>query len=470
MNKYSKGIFILFDGARWEVFEKLLKQNRLPCINKYFSGKMRKCIASFPTVSGPAHLPFMTGMFPGSLNIPGIYWFDRMAYGEGGINFRKFRSYLGPFKIQKMNRDIVSHAPNILNIFRNGAGIFVWFTRGGGHLRNMTRWKKAVSFAKGFFTKNWLQCDLDAEKASFDALNKNTDFIFSIFPATDELGHRLGPFHSDAEKSYENLDRVIGRIFSHASVTPDNTLLLVASDHGMSNTHTHIDLEGFVSGRCRKTMSYKRFVTSYFNIDSVVMASGNGMANLYFEGNSWKGDRPDFTDKNSPYFNIAGEIFSIPGIDMIAYRTPDHGIFIRSHKGSAEISCQKGIISYHVIDSDPFGYEKLPESMTFEEELALTFDTDYPDAPVGIVSLFSAPRSGDLIVMAKPGWDLRNWWEYQEAHGSHGTLHREHSVVPLFTNADISDNPMRTVDVFPTILDLLGREIPAGIDGISRKK
>ncbi|MBM4388963.1 MAG: alkaline phosphatase family protein, partial [Deltaproteobacteria bacterium] len=253
-----------------------------------------------------------------------------------------------------------------------------------------------------------------------------------------------------------------GRLFRKKD---DRTLVIVASDHGQSATHTHIDLEGIIRKRFRKTMSYKRFATRYFDIDAVVMPSGNGMANVYFRGNCWSGERPDLSDLSKPWCNAVNDLLQLEGIDILAYRKGERGIVIKSARGEAEAFIGDSGINYVVRGKDPFGWPGLPEKMTFEVELALTFDTDYPDALVSLLTLMESRRSGDMIVTSKIGYDLRNWWEYQEPRGSHGSLHREHSLVPLLTNAPIDEKPVRTVDIFPMILKLTGKEIPEGIDG-----
>ena len=48
---------------------------------------------------------------------------------------------------------------------------------------------------------------------------------------------------------------------------------------------------------------------------------------------------------------------------------------------------------------------------------------------------------------------------------SHGAICKEHMHVPLIMNYPIHQKYVRSVDVFPTLLKLLGKEIPLGIDG-----
>jgi arylsulfatase A-like enzyme len=85
-----------------------------------------------------------------------------------------------------------------------------------------------------------------------------------------------------------------------------------------------------------------------------------------------------------------------------------------------------------------------------------------------VAQLFDSPRVGDFVVSATPGFDLRaGEKEKREYRSCHGSLHREHMRVPFALNVPVADRHARSVDAFPTILDLLGKETPAGIDGRS---
>jgi hypothetical protein len=116
--------------------------------------------------------------------------------------------------------------------------------------------------------------------------------------------------------------------------------------------------------------------------------------------------------------------------------------------------------------SDPFGYGPLPREMTRAEALARTVDSDYPDAPVQVAQVFDSPRAGDFLISATRGWDLRVH-ERVDHRSCHGTLHREHMKVPFAISHKTIDRPTRSVDVFPTILSLLGKPIPPDLDGVS---
>ncbi|MBI4551078.1 MAG: alkaline phosphatase family protein, partial [Candidatus Latescibacteria bacterium] len=94
---FQRGIFLLIDGARADVMERLLQAGELPHLQRFIvePGAYRTATSVFPSTTGPAHAPFLTGCTPGTCNIPGIRWFDRMQ-PNGLSHFRQCRSYVGP--------------------------------------------------------------------------------------------------------------------------------------------------------------------------------------------------------------------------------------------------------------------------------------------------------------------------------------------------------------------------------------
>jgi hypothetical protein len=81
-----------------------------------------------------------------------------------------------------------------------------------------------------------------------------------------------------------------------------------------------------------------------------------------------------------------------------------------------------------------------------------------------LLQLFRSERTGDLVVIAAPGADLRADWEIPEHRSGHGSLHGEHMRCLVAANRPLPE-PIRTVDLFPLMLQHLGHPIPEGIDG-----
>ena len=105
--------------------------------------------------------------------------------------------------------------------------------------------------------------------------------------------------------------------------------------------------------------------------------------------------------------------------------------------------------------------------MSPEDALVHRFNTEYPDALLQIIQLLESQRTGDLVLSASPGYDLRAKHENPEHRSSHGALFRDHMIVPFAMNAKVNKEFVRTVDIFATMLSALGVQPSDNIDGIS---
>lgn len=152
---------------------------------------------------------------------------------------------------------------------------------------------------------------------------------------------------------------------------------------------------------------------------------------------------------------------------MIATADEDGGVQAYHNGGKARIRYTSGHIEYSVEGEDPFGYKVLPQRLNDYTSLECTYDSDHPDALVQLIQIFRSRRSGDIILSAQKGFDLRARFEWPEHKASHGSLHREHMLVPLFINTRIKSRRIRTADIFPSILEFMGRESTNEIDGKS---
>jgi hypothetical protein len=72
-----------------------------------------------------------------------------------------------------------------------------------------------------------------------------------------------------------------------------------------------------------------------------------------------------------------------------------------------------------------------------------------------------------MVLSAAKGYDLRKRFEHPEHKSSHGALHDEHMWTPLFSSVKLQRSILRTADLFPSILQLSGKNPPANIDGVS---
>jgi hypothetical protein len=160
-----------------------------------------------------------------------------------------------------------------------------------------------------------------------------------------------------------------------------------------------------------------------------------------------------------------------------------HHVLTRQGESVIEVrEDDEGRLSYRyriISGRDPLGYANRAEARAlldsgdyFEGDrwAAATRHTLYPDGVVQVAQLLEAKAAGDLIVEPAPG--VEPWTQGQRA--VHGALHRDQLVVPLLIHGPQLDvdkaealfarGPMpRTVDVYPTVLELLDEHPPRSV-------
>ncbi len=171
-----------------------------------------------------------------------------------------------------------------------------------------------------------------------------------------------------------------------------------------------------------------------------------------------------------------GSLVTLEAVDAVAWTQGPGAVRVRNRKGVVEFAQPDPAtdeISYRVVSGvDPLGYDKAlggKKPISSRDWLAATMATEYPDLPAQIVAYFDASRAGDIAMFAAPGWDF-----YTKNRAGHGGLRgAEDLFVPLLLagpgvpKGATAPVAVRTVDLMPTILTLLGKPIPAGLDGQS---
>ncbi len=462
-------IVILADGARPDVMRTLAREGRLPHIASTFyeRGSALDGVTSFPSTTGPAYLPFLTGCFPGTCNVPGIRWLDKVPYEKGGFSLKKHRSYVG-FESFLMGSDITPRINTIFELVPDSYSIFNPIARGAKGRRNATPMMRIWYWYYGHLTDHWDFVDEAALGKLRRTLARDPRFVFVVFPGIDEFSHLAHPHHEKTFERYDWLDTAIGTIKEDLAARGawDRTALWLVSDHGLSKTDRHFCVNTFLEKEGLQPFFYPLIFDKKGKL-SANMVSGNGMTHLYFKNHDgWS--RPTVRaelERTAPH--LIDRLVAEEAVDIVAVRNEEGGADIVSRRGAARVWLDGARLHYEVRGRDPFGYAALPAAMSSASCLAHTFATDYPDAPFQIAHLLTARRAGDVVVSASQGYDLRLKYEHPEHHGSHGSLHASHMKVPILCSKKLGLSPVRTVDVFPTILTMLGHEVPAYCDGTS---
>jgi hypothetical protein len=452
--------------------EELIADGHLPAIARSFAepGMRRSAISAFPSTTGPAFLPILTGCFPGTANIPGIRWFDRTVWtgrlaGDAGGD-PAFRSYVG-IESWRINTDLAAGHPTLFELLPRSVNIFSLVNRGVPRRGNLTARSRLAWWLFAHETHRW---DLVAERGRHHllaSLDLDPDFVFCLVPDIDEFSHLTNVRSDQTIAAYRRLDRLVGDLFEALEQrrVRNDTLVMVLSDHGLSDVHTHLGLPEWVSARGMTPFYYPRIWRRRF--DSAVMVSGNGMAHISVRrGNQWTRERTPDDILLRDHGGLLADLVARPEIALTVTRREDGALTARARGGEATIQrLDTATIRYQVQGIDPFGYVGLEGCWHPAALLAATENTRYPDAAVQLLQLFDSRRTGDIVVCAEVGHDLRDRHERPEHRAGHGSLHADHLLVPWLSTVPLPDTPLRTADVFPSVLHWVGRPIPPGIDG-----
>jgi hypothetical protein len=293
--------------------------------------------------------------------------------------------------------------------------------------------------------------------------------VFAVFPALDGVTHSFDPRHPRVLDCYRQFDKILGRYVRSGGFSGDHLIALV-SDHGATKINLHADLsialEDVGLPTLRHPILWRR------DPKVAVMISGNASGQVYLRPGDQRSHRWALSEIEG------GEVPGIPrdivthlaGIDGVALVAATNGqdVTLVSRDGRAGLSpTPNERILYTPETADVLGLGRTPRELSSDEWLAQSFDSAYPDAPVQLLQIFRSSRTGDLVVAAAAGADLRKDWEIPEHRSGHGGLVAEHMKCVIAINRPIV-GPMRSVDTFPLVLRHLGYEIPAGIDGVLR--
>jgi Type I phosphodiesterase / nucleotide pyrophosphatase len=403
--------------------------------------------------------------------VPGYRWFERRRYRPGlPLGQWCARSYNGPEALL-FNRDLAPRARTLFELTSDPVNVFGVITRGVGRRNNLYGHLKQVIWPYVHYRRRWDVADRWAARALVKSVSIPSELRFIAFPGIDWFSHYVVPGERGVVEAYGVLDRALGEAVEELrrAGAYDETLILLCSDHGHTPVHTHYDLPVRLEDDFGLRVAYHSRPMLRRSFDAVACVSGNGMAHVYIRGDGWGSPPPVRARIDRLHPGLREGLLAEPAVDVFVTRGEEPGsLWVESPRGLARLAPRSDGVLYQPQGSDPFGWGELPERITWEESLGLTFDSEHPDALAQIAQLFRSSRTGDLVVSAAPGYDLRERYEHPEHLSSHGALHREHMIVPVASSAPLAEGPMRTADIFPMVLQHLGREVPAGIDGVSR--
>ena len=469
-------LMLLADGARADLFERLLAAGELPQIQRHVidRGGYRRASSVFTSTTGPAHLPFLTGCYPGTANVPGYRWFDRAAYRPGlPAGPWCLRSYNGP-EAFLYPRDLDPSIRTMYELVEDSVNVFGVVTKGVRKGNSLFARVKSPVWLWAHYGHDYVSADRLAARATMAVVERRPEFAFVVFPGIDWQSHYVDAEGEGAMSSYRLIDRTVGRAAERIRKDGhyDDTLIVICSDHGHSPVDEHYDLPVRLERDAGLRTAYHSWPAFRRDPEAVACVSGNGMCQVYLKAGDWR-HAPDRDEIAALHPGLVEQLLAEPATGVVITRASggEGWLNVESRAGRARVRETEGgrFVEYERDGADPLGLPgDLPARMTSEEALAATFDSRHPDGLVQIAQLHRSARAGDVTVSALPGYDLRERYERPEHFSAHGSLDAAHMTTPLALSAPVSDGPHRTADVFATALGWLGRPIPDGIDGSSR--
>ncbi len=462
---------LLVDGLRPDVAERQLQDGRLPHLADMVrnGGGITRAVTCFPSTTSVSYLPFLTGCTPGRCNIPSIRWLDRSAYdGKWWRNRNAVRSYCG-YQASMLDADIDPRVRTVFELAPESIAFFTMITRGLTPERDPARRARVYWAAIGHYLF-WNQPSDDVvARHLLQAVDQPWKFFFAQFPAVDGYTHQSSPDAPKVLRALERVDVAVGRLRDRLAARGEleESLILVVSDHGATEVHTHLDLPEWFRHRGVPTLSHP--IMWQRAPRAAVMVAGNGSAMVYARPTEprtgrWPIERLRHPDAFGSTQDLIEALVSEPAVAFVAGESEEGGVRVVSSVGEAEIRSRGEAISYHSLTGDPLEVGGT-RTLTHREWLEQTWDTRFPDAPVQILDQFRSSRTGDLVVVGQEGFDFRQRYEIPEHKAGHGSMHRAHMQIPLWSSHPLPAERLRTADLFPSMLAWLGVTAPTDLDG-----
>lgn len=450
----KRAIIVIIDAGRPDYYYQYANQEGGIKTLLQNGVKFTKANTIFPSITTASHTTIMTGIYPNQTQIPAFRWYDKdskeiVAEGDG-LEPVKFQLNLdGGVDEYIESKTIYEQLDKKITNF-DGLSVFEFVTKGGEYVGANSRMqaylllisKLGGDIGDDRFKRYSMELDSEANSLALDSFDSSLDVMAVWFVGTDEISHHAGPSSSETREVMDNVNEQLQRLIDGLPAgVVDETVFVITSDHGQTDVladDVHAvsrdELEAELTGVGYKiafkvdNMFFGPWIHDYENSNAVAVHNG-GIAMLYVKhGGVWGGE-PSWSE-------VVDAVNAFVGKPYVK-----------------EILVKSGG-KYKIYDN---GLRDIVQS-DFPED-------SYPNALERIQGLYSE-RSGDVILVA----DYPHYFDDKPSAGTHGNLDAEDSYVPLiFSGPGIKhgktiDVSARTVDIAPTIANLLGASLE-NVDG-----
>jgi len=489
---------ILIDGLSQTKFQSAIANNQLPNMKALIDNGtyVKNGIGSFPSMTGYAFYPFITGVDAPKSGILGLRWFDR------SLDVGNLRNYVGRTNVY-MNQDITDTIKNIFELSGDmyTASINSFMNKGVDDGR-ITGWThttakfegksifgpmRAIPLVGEELAKNHFQHETEVMRMAKDQLLKNPKVQWIALPSPDASHHVFGMTDTYLEL-LKHIDSLIGdfRNTIDSLGQKETRMIAIVTDHGVSDVNKNLDIVHLAKEKMDldlirgnavnyRSMHLSTPLSDFVEKDGYWVINGNLSSFLYLRSPTKSG--PESWRKNLNYqeliqYKKGDKVIDIPksfaeleGIQLVIYKKDDQNIIVQNSDGYAVITKTDDKYQYHKATGDPLEYESLDLIDTFltkENWIDQTIGSKYPDAIYRLYSLMEAPNIGDLVITSEEGYDLAKNYEVivNNYKGGHGGLRGDQLRVPYILHTKKTSGKTidyaRSEDVGKMIIDWLG--------------
>ncbi len=485
----KKTIMFIVDSFNPRALKRALERKMVPAMEflknrGYFTDR---CVSVFPTMTPTCASTIATGAPPSGHQVPGFVWFSRrerrivnygispLAVGKMGIR-RVIQDLLFNLNHSQLSKKVKTLYESLEEAGFATAAVNPFIFRAGRPHRARIPLIMQFFSAFGLKGKLWGPGSLylgqfcPPDKAALGMLpishylrkfgvndeysgtvgrwlirrGRQPDLLTIYLPDTDGYSHRNNPEHS--EESLQRVDRQVGKVLdafpSWEEALRRNTIIVVG-DHSQS----------LVGAEAANSVNLARELSGYSQLDigseggpqkDIVLCVNERMCHIYILG-----------DRERLLPCVLKKLVKIRGVDQVAWKEGDWYRLLQS--GTGLLSFRPG---RDVWDEYGQGWRLSgdPGAAGARLDGHSVLYGDYPDALAQFSGALNCENAGDLVVTAKRGFEFT--CGYSPNHpgcGSHGSLHREDSLVPLFVaGGNFGASRPRILDIAPFVRSQFG--------------
>ncbi|QRG69591.1 alkaline phosphatase family protein [Brevibacillus choshinensis] len=485
----KKVILFLIDSMMPDVLERCIALNRAPGMQFLMErGQyIPDCVTVFPTMTASIDCSLITGVYPDQHKVPGLVWYDpekgkMYNYVNGAIPVKRIgvahcaanvlfdlnESHLSKevktiHEVIEENElvsgsiNVVAHRghkqhkvqiPPMLDALTSftlrgkvsGPAIMSMGTLVKPDIFRPITWNMAQTLTEGYGINDTYAIDVLIEVIRS---GKQPHFTLVYLPENDHKLHKT-PF--DAVSHLADVDKQIVRFldsFDSWEQMLERNVCMLISDHGQTVIGESAD-HNIPLDRLLRDFSIQPLAAEVTKKMDVVICNNERMTYLY----------PSDESKLLPMVEaVSGD----QRIDLIAWKESDQVVVRRGGTDETMRFWRNG--PYRDVYGSHWGMEGDPKVMDVSVEgESLSFDT-YPDAFARLYGSLFSQTAPVIVITAAKGYEFLS--ECAPTHlggGSHGSLHRQDSLIPLLVAGASRPfgTPARLVDVKDFILQELG--------------